>query len=203
MRERRPSGLAQQAALAVAYQHNRHRISAREVLRIARRTLAHVSAAPHLGRMTADRAEPVTVVPVELRPSLCQDTCIVPTEKSSRRPCVREPYRVVRPQPRRRAARRRHVHREVSNAVLETQEHRLTVHPEPFQVPRPQPVQRLLMTAVVQRDVELRHQQKPALRVLGALHSARLHPAAGGHLCPAGYQRIRGACRACGVPDST
>ena len=56
-------------------------------------TLSHVTAAPHLGSMTAHRAEPVPVVPVELRPRLRHDAGLAPAEKTGRRPRVRKPDR--------------------------------------------------------------------------------------------------------------
>ena len=198
MRERRPLDCPKRQSSPLCNQHDGNRVCAREVLSIARRTLAHVPAAPHLGRVTADRAESVTVVPVELRPRLRHDAGLVSAEETGRRPGIREPDRIVRPQSRRRAARRWHVHRKVRDAVLQTQKRRLAFHAEPLHVPSPQPVQRRLM-AVVDGHVELGHHQKSGIRVSLRCRSARRRRAAGGRLCPVGCPRIRVGCRAYGI----
>ena len=131
------------------------------------RAPADVTAAPQGRAVTAHRAEPVTVVPVQQRPRLRDDARLVPAQESRSRPRVDEPQRVVAPEPRRRAARRRNEHREVRDPVPLAEKHRpALVDPEALHILIGQPVQRA-PALIGHRHVQLRHHQESAARVDG------------------------------------
>ena len=74
-------GLSQQAAVAIGYYHNYHRVDPGEMLGLADGTFPFLPAALDHRGLAADGAVAVPVMPVDLRPALRQDAGFRPAEQ--------------------------------------------------------------------------------------------------------------------------
>lgn len=91
-RPRQPAPtLPEQAALTITHNHNDDRIGAGKMVGLAGQTLTHLATTALFGMLTAHTAELVTSVPVELGPTLRQNTGLRGTEGSGRSPCIFKP----------------------------------------------------------------------------------------------------------------
>src|SRR5262245_34379295 len=84
-RPRQPAAtLSEQAALAIGHDHDRHRIGARKMIGLAGHAFAYLTAAALLGALAAHAAELMASVPVELGPTLGQNTSLSRAESGCR-----------------------------------------------------------------------------------------------------------------------
>src|SRR6266446_1867671 len=88
-RPRQPaSTLSEQAPLAIGHDHNHHRIGARKMVRLAGHAFAYLTATAWLGALAAHAAELMASVPVELGPTLGQNTSLSSAEGGCRGPGI-------------------------------------------------------------------------------------------------------------------
>src|SRR4030095_11176530 len=124
-RPRQPaSTLSEQAALAIGHDHDRHRISARKMVGLAGHAFAYLTAAALLGALATHAAELMASVPVELGPTLGQNTSLSRAESGCRGAGIFKPPCLIQIQLVARVAELRHVDGKVRNVVLQTEKHR-------------------------------------------------------------------------------
>src|SRR5713101_2434407 len=91
-RPRQPaSTLSEQAPLAIGHDHYGHRIGARKMVGLAGHAFTYLAATAWLGALAAHAAELMASVPVELGPTLGQNTGLSRHERGCRRHRIFKP----------------------------------------------------------------------------------------------------------------
>src|SRR5215510_10829299 len=154
-RPRQPAPtLAEQAALAIGHDHNRHRIGAREMVSLAGHAFAYLAAAPLLSALAAHAAELMASVPVELGPTLGQNTSLSRAESGCRGSGIFKPPCLIQIQLVAWVAELRHVDGKVCNVVLQTEKHGWHGNVEASNIGRTDPPEPCLLRSL-DKDIEL------------------------------------------------